>query len=64
MMKNAALTFLVLSLVGLIGWVVVRFTRPIFGVSVEGFMVLVLISLGFTVAISLTELAFPSQKKN
>ncbi len=64
MMKNAALAFLAVSLVGLIGWVVARFTRPIFGVTNEGFMVLILISLGFTTALSLFELAFPSQKKN
>ncbi len=64
MTRYAALVFLGLSLAGLIGWIIVRFTHPLFGVSVEGFMVLILISLGFTIAISLVELAFPSQKKN
>ncbi len=64
MTKYAALVFLGLSLVALIGWIIVRFTQPILGVSVDGFMVLVLISLGFTIAICLVELAFPSQKKN
>ncbi len=64
MTRYAALAFLGLSLIGLIGWIIVRFTQPILGVSVDGFMVLILVSLGFTIAICLVELAFPSQKKD
>ncbi len=64
MYRNASLVFLGLSLLGLLGWILVRFTSPILGVSHEGFMVLILISLAFSVALSLFELAFPSQKKN
>jgi hypothetical protein len=62
MFRNAALAFLALAVIGLIGWVAVRFTRPILGVSHDGFLLLTAISLGFAIAINLTELAHRSDK--
>ncbi len=64
MLRNAVLAFLALSAVGFIAWVVVRFTQPIMGVSHDGFLLLTLISLGFVIALSLIEIAFPAKKGN
>ena len=63
MYRNAVLAFLALSLVGFIGWIGVRFTRSVFGVSHEGFLLLILVSLAFVIAICLIEIAFPGKKK-
>lgn len=62
MFRNAILAFLALAVIGFIGWVGVRFTRPILGVSHEGFLLLTLIALGFVVALSLTELVLQGNK--
>jgi hypothetical protein len=58
MFRNAVLAFLALAVIGFIGWVGVRFTRSILGVSYEGFLLLTVIALAFAVALSLFELAF------
>jgi hypothetical protein len=63
MQRAAVLVFLALSVIGLIGWILVRFTRPILGVSHEGFLLLTLISLAFVIALSLFELAFQPRKQ-
>lgn len=57
------LLFLILSLLGFVGWIFARFVRPVFGVSYMGFHDFTMVSLFVVIAISLTELAF-SQKKN
>ena len=62
MFRNGVLAFLGLSLVGLLGWILVRFTRPILGVSHEGFLILTLLSLAFVVALCLVQLAFQPRK--
>jgi hypothetical protein len=54
--------FLVLSLLGMAGWIVARFARPILGVSHMGFMLLSLLSLAFVIALCLVELAFQPRK--
>jgi len=62
MFRNVVWAFLAVSVIGFIGWVAVRFTKPVLGVSHEGFLILTLISLGFVIALSLIELAFPIKK--
>jgi hypothetical protein len=62
MVRNAVLGFIALALIGFVGWIAVRFTKPILGVSHDGFLILTLISLGFVIALSLIELVFQAKK--
>jgi hypothetical protein len=62
MYRIASHVFLVLSLLGSLGWVLVRFTHPLLGVSQDGFLLLTLLSLAFVIAICLVELAFQPRK--
>jgi hypothetical protein len=64
MYRNAVLAFLALSVIGFCGWVAVRFTKPVLGVSHHGFLLLTLISLGFVIALSLIEIAFFAKKSS
>jgi len=57
MFRYALFAFLALAAIGFIGWVAVKFTRPILGVGQDGFLLLTLVALGFVVALSLSELA-------
>ena len=54
--------FLVLALLGWIGWMFTRFRGLVFGVSYEGMHVFVITSLIFAIAISLVKLAFFEKK--
>ncbi len=54
--------FLALALLGWIGWIVTRFTGPIFRVSYEGLHELSITCLIFAIAISLIKLAFSEKK--
>jgi len=62
MFRNAALAFLGLSILGLLAWILVRFTRPIFGVHQDGYLLVTLVSLAFVIAICLVEMAFQPKK--
>lgn len=64
MFRKAALVFLALSVVGLVGWVAVKFIRPIFGIGQDGFFLLTQVALHFVIALCLIELAFQYKKNN
>ena len=54
--------FLLLALLGWIGWLVTRFTGPLLKVSYEGFYVFTTSCLLFAIAISLVKLALAEKK--
>jgi hypothetical protein len=54
----AGQVFLLLALLGWIGWLATRFSGPVFGVSYEGFYLFTAACLFFAIAISLVKLAF------
>jgi hypothetical protein len=62
MIQKAVQALLVLSLLGFLSWVAVRLTKPIFGISQDGFFLLTLMFLIFAIALSLYELAFIAKK--
>jgi hypothetical protein len=61
MMKTYGLVgqvFLLLALLGWIGWIVTRFSGAIYKVSYEGFHLFATTCLLFSIAISLIKMAF------
>jgi hypothetical protein len=54
--------FLLLALLGWLGWIVTRFAGPVMKVSHEGFHVLFTSCLFFAIAISLVKLAFAGKE--
>jgi hypothetical protein len=58
----ASQVFLLLALLGWIGWITTRFTGPVFKVSFEGFYLFTTTCLLFVIAISLVKLALGEKK--
>jgi len=58
----AGQSFLVLALLGWIGWIYTRFRGPVIGVSSEGMHLLIITSLTSAIAISLIKIAFFEKK--
>jgi hypothetical protein len=54
--------FLLLALIGWIGWLVTRFSGPVIKISYQGFNVFSTNCLLFAIAISLIKLAFADKK--
>lgn len=59
----ACQVFLVLALVGWIGWLATRFIGPVFRVSYEGFYLFTTSCLLFAIALSLIKLALAARKE-
>jgi hypothetical protein len=59
----ASQVFLLLALLGWIGWLATRFSGPVLKISYEGFYLFTTTCLFFTIAISLIKLAL-AEKKN
>ena len=58
------LAFLILSLLGFAGWIFGRFYGPVLGVSYMGFHEVMMVSIFFVIAFSLTELAFSQRRSS
>ena len=58
----ASQVFLMLALLGWIGWLATRFSGPVFKVSYEGFYLFATSCLFFAIAISLVKLALSERK--
>ena len=61
--RIAAQIFLLLALLGWIGWIIARFSGPVFAVSYDGFDGFTTICLFFAIAISLVKLAFTEKRE-
>lgn len=59
----AGQVFLLLALLGWIGWLVTRFSGSVFGVSYEGFYLFTITCLLFAIAIGVTKLALADKKE-
>jgi uncharacterized metal-binding protein len=59
----AGQVFLLLALLGWIGWLATRFSGPILKVSYEGFYLFTTTCLMFAIAISLIKLALGEREK-
>jgi hypothetical protein len=59
----AGQVFLALALLGWIGWIVTRFSGPVFKVSYEGFHLLTTTCLLFAIALSLIKIALAERKE-
>jgi hypothetical protein len=58
----ASQVFLLLALLGWIGWIATRFSGPVFKVSYEGFYLFTTTCLMFAIAIGLVKLALADNK--
>ncbi len=59
----AGQVFLVLALLGWIGWLATRFTGPVMKVSYEGFYLFTTTCLLFAIALSLIKLALADRRE-
>jgi hypothetical protein len=59
----AGQVFLLLALLGWIGWLVTRFSGPVLKVSYEGFHLFATTCLLFTIALSLIKIALAEREK-
>ncbi len=59
----AGQVFLILALLGWLGWLATRFTGPVFKVSYEGFYLFTTTCLLFAIALSLVKLALAERKE-
>lgn len=59
----AGQVFLLLALLGWIGWLATRFSGPVFDISYEGFYLFTTTCLMFAIAFSLIKLALEGREK-
>ena len=56
MYKIAIQVFLALAGLGLLGWIATKFTRPIFHIGPDGFLLWTLTMLAFVIALCLVQM--------